>query len=462
MTRGVMGRLGLAAMVVLIAASCGETSAPTPHLSLSACTVQTLHAQCGTLAVPENPAQPGGRTIHLRVVVLPATSERAPDPLFYFEGGPGGSATDEAMWVASHFFLFNQHHDIVLIDQRGTGKSNQALCAAPEQTSGTEAETAAAVQSCLDQIKDRADPTFYTTPISVDDFHRVRSALGYDKIDIYGVSYGVSTGLAYVQRHGEHVRAALFDSGSMLDFHIWEQVPHSAQQSLERLFDRCEATTDCAAAFPNLGADFAKIVKQATDAPVSDINANTLMNVIISGYLGITRNAASLPKDIHAAARGDWAGIAQTVKDISQGDHVFSAMSITVRCSDEWASHSAPYQGSPFSAFEGRFLSELTTVCKYWPHGPGAAGRVMSTAPIVFLNSTADPADPPENVASAAADMPNSLVVPVAGFGHWQLDADITRCLDDEAVTFLEAGRKSSLSQWSCATSPLLPAFVIN
>src|SRR5438270_641225 len=81
--------------------------------------------------------------------------------------------------------------------------------------------------------------------IAVDDFDKVRAALGYDKIDVYGISYGVSSGLAYIQRHGDHVRAAVFDSGSMLDYHIYEQVPHSAWQSLQRLFERCAADSSC-------------------------------------------------------------------------------------------------------------------------------------------------------------------------------------------------------------------------
>jgi len=466
MFRAGLSRAAAVLVIVLAAAACGGTTPTTPRLTLTDCKVQEQAARCGTFAVAENPDRPEGRTIHLRVVVLPATTtDRAPDPLFYFEGGPGGAATDETAWARSHFFILNQHHDIVLIDQRGTGKSNQTLCLAGQGGPATEEALAFAVEDCVKSVKDRADPTYYTTPISVDDFDRVRAALGYEKIDLYGISYGVSSGLAYVQRHGDHVRAAVFDSGSMLDYHIYEQVPHSAWQSLQRLFERCAADTACRLAYPNLPAEFQAILRQAIDQPVRGVDAHTLLNTILSGYLAVTQAAAALPHDIHAAARGDWSFLANAAQ--GQADSgLYSTMSITVRCSDEWASTDsertrAAEPGSPFAAYEAEFLAGYATICKYWPHGTGASGRVTSSAPIVFLNSTTDPVDPPENVASAKPGMPNSLVVEVNGLGHWQLENDVMRCLDDEVASFIEAGRPPTSAQWSCAASPLLPAFAL-
>jgi hypothetical protein len=95
----------------------------------SSCIVQGMHARCGSLLVAEIPAAPHGRKISLRAVLLPATtSDRAPDPLFYLTGGPGGAATDVTAWVAQRFEPLNLNHDIVLIDQRGTGGSNHVTC----------------------------------------------------------------------------------------------------------------------------------------------------------------------------------------------------------------------------------------------------------------------------------------------------------------------------------------------
>src|SRR5690348_11092687 len=195
--------LVLALAAVLAGPACASSpSSSANQLALSACTVDGGPARCGRLTVAENPAEPTGRSIQLNVVVLPARgTDRAPDPLFYLEGGPGGSAVAETGWVRKHFGTFNRRHDIVLIDQRGTGGSNLAVCTSPAAL-GMGDDVAGAIDTCLSSVRGRADAVYYTTPLAVDDFDAVRAALGYDRIDLYGVSYGVSSGLAYLQQIG--------------------------------------------------------------------------------------------------------------------------------------------------------------------------------------------------------------------------------------------------------------------
>jgi pimeloyl-ACP methyl ester carboxylesterase len=482
----VLSRLrGLTSALVLIAAltSCQGTATSTssPRLALSACFVAgDQHARCGYLTVAENPAAAGGRQISLHVVVLPATtSDRAADPLFYLEGGPGGAASAEVRWVAQHFATLNRHHDIVLIDQRGTGGSNQVTCSTAGLSGApSEAQISAVVQACLSSIKDKADPRYYTTPIAVDDFDRVRVALGYDKIDLYGVSYGVSSALAYIQRHGSHVRAAVLDSGSLLDVHLYELMPRSAEQALASLLARCQSSPTCTSAFPNLPADFASVTTHLSRSPIASpivdpttggllrLDLPTFMGMLISTYLASAQGSVSFPKDIHAAARGDWTDILKVFAGSVSSPASIPIMSITIRCSDAWASLdpsqvAAVAPGSPFTTYTEGFAIGTNLVCKYWPHAVGASGPVKSSAPIVFLNGTTDPVDPPDNVANAHADMPNSLVVPVSGIGHWQLNFDPMGCLTDEVNTFLALGVPSSQGLWGCAQSMPLPAFAI-
>jgi len=242
------------------------------------------------------------------------------------------------------------------------------------------------------------------------------------------------------------------------------------------LFDRCRADTACATAYPRLGEEFAGIVASLARAPVTTslvdrlsgayvtIDVNVFMNVVLSGYLAWTPAAATLPMDIHAAATGDWTGFTAKLESTTAGDDAVSVMAVTVRCSDEWASYepartAAAAPGSPFTDYEVQLLSGFSSVCAYWPRAAGASGRVKSTAPIVFLNSTGDPVDPPRNVASAKADMPNSLVVAIQGAGHWQLEGDRSQCLDVTSQQFLESGKPSSLDRWTCP--PSLPGFAI-
>jgi TAP-like protein len=92
----------------------------------------------------------------------------------------------------------------------------------------------------------------------------------------------------------------------------------------------------------------------------------------------------------------------------------------------------ASQQGpSAFAPLVTAQAERLRALCSAWPHGPGVAGTVRSAVPVVFLNGTADP---PANVAAAAATMPNALLVSVPGTGHWIL-------ANAAATTFIQAGR---------------------
>lgn len=115
------------------------------------CVVDGIEARCGTFVVPENRAKANGRTIGLNVVVLPTRTELAePDAVAYLAGGPGSAATEDAAIRSQQLALLNASHDILLVDQRGTGRSE----------------------------RHDADVTQYGTRMAMDDLDAVRAALG--------------------------------------------------------------------------------------------------------------------------------------------------------------------------------------------------------------------------------------------------------------------------------------------
>src|ERR1044072_7633321 len=102
-----------------------------PALALKPCSLPgvTGEVRCGTYEVPEDRADPASRKIPLRVVVLPATgSDRAPDPVVSFSGGPGESAVEEATYFAVAHPALRARRDVVLVDVRGTGESAPLSC----------------------------------------------------------------------------------------------------------------------------------------------------------------------------------------------------------------------------------------------------------------------------------------------------------------------------------------------
>src|SRR6202043_232100 len=194
-TRTVLRAMGAGALLAL---GLNAGTAAAAGLTLSAC--EPAHplrltvgaAECGVLSVAENPHDPEGRHIGLHVARVPAISRRKQaDPLFILAGGPGAAATAFYATVAGAFARIHRDRDIVLIDQRGTGRSNPLDCATDQQPlfRATDAEIAADTRRCLTRLSARADVAYYTSSVAVQDLERVRAALSLERINLYGTSY---------------------------------------------------------------------------------------------------------------------------------------------------------------------------------------------------------------------------------------------------------------------------------
>ncbi|MBC7940046.1 MAG: alpha/beta hydrolase, partial [Chitinophagaceae bacterium] len=117
-------------LAVLWTTAAGAVAASVPP-DLKPCRLQGLEhdAWCGVLARPLDPAQAQGRQIELHYAVLPALARnKKPDPVFFFAGGPGQSAMGLAGTVSRLLARLSNRRDLVLIDQRGTGRSAPLLC----------------------------------------------------------------------------------------------------------------------------------------------------------------------------------------------------------------------------------------------------------------------------------------------------------------------------------------------
>jgi len=169
-------------------------------LSLSPCNLPGVSgpARCGTYEVFEDRAAKSGRKIKLHLVVLSATDHApASDAVFVFHGGPGAPATDLVYEAAGFGPLggLRNSHDLVFVDQRGTGSSNGLHCDIgddPEdlQVFFGELFPVEKIRACRQKLEAVADLRLYTTAIAMDDLDEIRAALGYEKIDLVGSSYG--------------------------------------------------------------------------------------------------------------------------------------------------------------------------------------------------------------------------------------------------------------------------------
>src|SRR5687768_3115526 len=249
-------------LVVALSSSCTPQAEPTyetPGITLTDCVLTTaprvseqVDARCGSLTVDENPSDPQSRQIMLNVAVVPAISRSPePDPLFILVGGPGQSAIETFPALFSTVFRIHENRDIVLVDQRGTGESNPLRCLDPEDETLVEDEQAIALlKACPEKLK--ADLRFYTTDIAMQDLDSVRAALGYETINLYGVSYGTRAALVYLKMFPDHVRSLVLDAVVDPKFVLYQDAAQDGQRALEMVFGRCEADDVCKSTYPDL------------------------------------------------------------------------------------------------------------------------------------------------------------------------------------------------------------------
>ena len=177
---------------------------------------ESLEAQCTDFEVPEDREQADGRKISLHIAWLEATErgDVAPDPVFFLAGGPGQSAVESYPPLDPAFREVRKHRHVILVDQRGTGKSNLLSCAMDEdddEDSSPEAMRAAA-ERCAKALSEKADLRHYTTTDAIADLDAVRKSVGAAKINLVGVSYGTRVAQQYAMRHPESTRSIVLDS----------------------------------------------------------------------------------------------------------------------------------------------------------------------------------------------------------------------------------------------------------
>ena len=476
--------LVIVAALNLAAASCGGHPAPAASappvnsLTVKACTVDGLAARCGTLIVPEDRLTRTGRTIPLRFVVIPATfAEKAPDPVVYFAGGPGGSAVDDIPGEVSLLGTLNLHRDLVFIDQRGTGQSNPLTCPAFPGPAD-KAALRAAVRSCLAHL--HGDLRFYTTAMFTDDVSQLLGDLHYARADFVGISYGTTAEQVFLLRHPGQVRTLTLISGTPLNVPLFERRPGNAQLALDYVFGLCQSQPACHQAFPHLAADWAALwaslgksswILPAAQSPTGkterldqDIVAAVLYQVLYNGDIG------PIPVVVHTLGKATdkvaaWISVSRA-SPAAPGDtsNANQMMPYAIQCGEPWEG----YRPAALSGQRGSFYYETDLesaqwwqyVCPLIPKSAAAAGHdqlTVSTVPLLALNGTYDPVEQPRNWAGAQKAFPNSRAIALPGQGH-NTNASWSACAGPLTQTFIEQASAAHLNT-GCLTAASAPPF---
>ncbi len=458
---------------------------PSLAVELQSCTlsggtgIAAVEARCGWLTRPENPAEPDDGSIEIRIAVVPALSPNPrSDALTVINGGPGGSSLDMYADMAATFSAIRRERDVLIVDQRGTGQSNPLDCARLEEAGMEESAQVVrqATEACLAELP--ADPRYYTTSIAVQDLEAARQALGYESLNVYGVSYGTRVAQHYARQYPANVRTLIIDGVIPPEVPLGPNAALNAQRTLTRLFERCKADDACRGRFPDLQAQLAALDQRLEESPVSMTVAHpvtgepTPIEVTRNHLLITLRLLSYAPETIRlipliideAADSENYVPLASNALRIEKEltGAIRFGMHNSVICTED-----APF----FGELDGYALEEtyigpqqarsLVTICESWPKGPmdEHLRRPLSVdVPTLILSGEEDPITPPEYGSMANDALPDSLHLIGGGQGHGVIGRG---CIPQLAAEFVNTGSLVGL-ETGCVDRLTHPSFFLN
>jgi pimeloyl-ACP methyl ester carboxylesterase len=476
MRRNILTALLLATLL----ASCAPRNLPAepePSIPLEECALTSplgdqVDAQCGSLTVPEDRANPNGRQIDLYIAVVPAIKRNPePDPLFLLAGGPGQSALEAFPAMLAYMSRIYEDRDIVLVDQRGTGRSNPLRCLDITDETLTNEQALAQLKDCPGNLP--ADLRFYTTEIAMTDLDEVRAALGYETINLYGASYGTRAALTYLRMFPERVRTITLDAVVDPGFVMFMDAGRDGQSSLEQFFGRCEADESCNGAFPALRSEFDGLISRLeadpaeiqirhplTNLPVDLTVTRAMILNMVFNTLYMPDIVATLPLAIHTAyADANYAPLISQALLVNAG--IYDGMFYAVTCTEDapLISAEAARQNSADSVFGDRTV-DFAAVCANWKKGVVSSefrAPLVSDVPALILSGSADPITPPRHAEKVADTLTNELHLIFSNMGHSNLSS---RCSMNIFRDFLESASITGLDTECVADIQPPPFFV--
>jgi pimeloyl-ACP methyl ester carboxylesterase len=380
--------------------------------------------RCGTISVPRNYDSPGGGRFTLAVAVVRSVQQPSlPDPVVYISGGPGSPLTVFAdQWARTPYA---RSRDLILVDQRGTGRSEPKLCpdldgallnaaiaVATDPSDDALAKGRTAYAACrAEAIKRGFDLKDFGTSVTVADFEWVRRALGIKRWNIYGESYGTTVAMTLVALHPDTVRSAVLDS-------IYPPDPRPTQSAnvadaLDAFFQYCNGDRACAA-YPDLAATYRKTVSGLARAPLivtvppamhrpnNRVSlTSTLFEALVGNLIYYPSNYPSLPRLIATVHDRDAQGLRKVLASAyaAMAAEKNRATYVAVECRDR------PHYREPLpSGASVLDRLQLYGLCDDWSEiGPAPLVPIGTVVPTLVLAGEFDPVTRPSQSQHVAA-----------------------------------------------------------
>jgi pimeloyl-ACP methyl ester carboxylesterase len=413
--------------------------------------------RCGTLQVPENRQVPD-RTIALSVLIAPSHSATPAEPIIFLQGGPGGaSLATLPWWLASPL---RANHDIILVDQRGTGYSRPSLsCPELRQTDNP----VMAMRACRQRLERAGiDLTAYNSRETAQDIQDLRRALGLEAVNLLGVSYGSRLALTILRDAPDGIRSVILDSVYPPQVERMVGLGPNFARALHEVFRSCRAQPACASQYPDLEGIFYQAIAQLNatplPSPLISVDGNVLLNLLFQAMYQ-TQVGPYLPYSMQRLAEGDilttlalLSGIkAETLADtqltiaallqlLSEAVRLLFAnvqsegVYFSTECQEDmlFQTPAAIRRKSAalpevLAAFIDHRINELFAICAVWGVARADAAEsqaIRSDIPTLLLAGTFDPITPPVWAELAARTLTNSTLVVLPGVAHGAFDAN--------------------------------------
>jgi pimeloyl-ACP methyl ester carboxylesterase len=433
--------------------------------------------ECGWMEAAENPDDPDGRKIKVRVARIPARGRVAePDPLVFFAGGPGQAATESWPIIAGALAKVNESRDILLVDQRGTGGSNALKCPQIELAEAMALdwdELGRSTQECLDSMD--SDVRFYTTTIAMHDIDAARAALGYEKVNLFGGSYGTRAAQVYLRLFPDRVRTVVLDSVVPQTLALGSEHAKKLDQAIYRVLNDCDADPVCGETFPGTPEKLESLARLLEENPVdiTVVHPNTgepfpvtfNREVLSSSLRFLTYSAdsqAMLPLLIHEAyveQRFDRLASQMLIAASGLQQSISQGMEMSVMCAEDYPLF--PAEPLPNDYLMGDMMDKAIRIqCGIWPRGPlpeGFHDPVSGDTPVLLLSGELDPVTPPEYADQVAVHFSNSRHLVAPGQGHI---ATTRGCMGKIVSEFIIEGNADDLETDCIANLQPTPFFI--
>lgn len=438
-----------------------------------------LYAECSIWHQPLDHEKPFGKTIELFVTKISSTAVDPPkNALTLINGGPGGSSIDLLVNFAPILQKISQQMDIIVLDQRGTGRSTALDCNnLSADTDPRKVDLARETKRCLDSLA--FSPVNFTTSVAIIDLENLRIAMGYEAWDIYGTSYGTRVALQYLKRYETSVRTLTLDGVLPPSISMGSNIAVTSDSALQSLFRNCSLDADCTKAFPKLAADFSGLsiylkennITLNLRHPITNEPTTTSVNfddlaLTIRLSLYSPEMSSLLPLTIHAAFNEkDYTSIAASALAFEEAlrDGMSYGMHNAVMCTEDIPFHEpdknpASQDREPYLGNE--FLSSMQTICSVWPEGKiddDFKLPVVSQVPTLILSGENDPVTPPAYGDLLLDGLANSSHLVGQHQGHGIVHRG---CFSRIFSDFLSTAKVSNLKPTCIKYLPRTPFFI--